>query len=93
MLGRDGVVDELKYIRCPTLVLVGNEDRATPVAESERIAAGIPGARLEVITPAGHSSSIEAPAAVTAALLQFVTAVDAGSTAAAERRSEWVAAA
>lgn len=76
VLSREGVEGELQFIRCPTLVLVGDEDETTPRAEAERIAAGIAGARLEVIGPAGHSSSIEAPAAVTAALLAFLTEVD-----------------
>ncbi len=76
VLARDGIEGELQYIRCPTLVLVGDEDETTPRSEAERIAAGIAGARLEVIGPAGHSSSIEAPAAVTAALLAFLTEVD-----------------
>lgn len=77
VVSREGIESELKYIRCPTLVLVGDEDHTTPRSESEYIVANIANARLEVIAPAGHSSSIEAPAAVTAALLQFLTEVDA----------------
>jgi len=76
VLNRSGVESELAYIRCPTLVIVGNEDQTTPVIEAEYMVKGIANARLEVVSPSGHSSSIEAPAAVSAALLQFLTAVD-----------------
>lgn len=58
----------LGSIRCPTLVLVGRDDALTPVELSEEIAAGIPGAKLEIIPECGHLSTMERPAAVTRAL-------------------------
>lgn len=48
-------------IAAPTLVLVGAEDKATPLALSEQLAATIPGARLEVIAGAGHIANLEQP--------------------------------
>ena len=62
----------LAQIRVPTLVLVGAEDVLTPPAESEAMAAAIPGARLGVVARAGHLASLEQPAAVTAALGAFL---------------------
>ena len=54
--------------RAPTLVIAGAQDPATPPAEhAERIADGIPGARLEVLDPGAHLINVERPDAVTAA--------------------------
>ena len=75
VIERRGVVEELPRIALPTLVLVGDEDVATPLAKAERIQAGIPGARLVRIPAAGHSSSVENPAAVNAALDAFLGAL------------------
>jgi pimeloyl-ACP methyl ester carboxylesterase len=68
VIDRAGIYDELGRIRAPTLVLVGDQDVATPRPKAERIVAAIAGARLEVIARAGHSSPVEQPAAVTAAI-------------------------
>jgi 3-oxoadipate enol-lactonase len=58
----------LPVISAPTLVLAGADDQATPPAHGEVIAAGIPGARLEVIPGAAHLAAVSAPAQVTAEL-------------------------
>jgi len=73
VVGRAGVEHELANIRCPTLVVVGDEDVATVPARAERIREGIAGARLVVIPQAGHSSTIEEPAAVNDAIESFLT--------------------
>ena len=65
--------DELRSIKCPTLVIAGEEDTARPAEDSMRLASFIPGARLVRIRGCGHSSSLEAPEAVTAAILEFIT--------------------
>ena len=70
--GRPGFEDQLPRAAVPTLVLVGADDRANPPAESEKLHAGIPGSRLVVVPRAGHSSTVEEPAAVTAALRAFL---------------------
>jgi len=77
VIGRASVVPELKYIRCPTLVLVGDEDQTTPPEEAELLVREISGARLVRLTNCGHNSSIEAPDAVTSAIRQFLAEVDA----------------
>jgi pimeloyl-ACP methyl ester carboxylesterase len=62
----------LAAVRVPTLVLVGAEDVLTPPAESEAMAAAIPGAQLEVVARAGHLANLERPDAVNAALSAFL---------------------
>lgn len=75
---RAAVDAEIGSITVPTLVVVGADDAATPVAKSQTIAAKIPGARLEVIPDCGHTSTLEQPTAVAGLLRAFVDSV-AGS--------------
>lgn len=51
----------LPSITAPTLCLVGSLDDETPPAYGAYVAAGIPGARLEVIDGAGHLLPAEVP--------------------------------
>ncbi len=67
--------DEARGIRVPTLVLCGAEDRITPPALSEELAALIPGARLELIDAAGHLANAEQPAAFNVAVDAFLSEV------------------
>ena len=62
----------LAEVRVPTLVLVGAEDVLTPPAESQAMAAAIPGARLEIVPRAGHLANLERPDAVNAAFAAFL---------------------
>lgn len=57
-------------VACPTLVIGGTRDEATPLRLSERIAAAIPGARLVTID-AAHLSNVEKPDAFVALLTDF----------------------
>lgn len=72
VIDRKGVYDELARVTCPVLVVVGDQDVATVPAKAERIHAAIPQSRLVRIGRAGHSASIEQPAAVNAALDDFL---------------------
>ena len=76
VLQREAALPLLDRIRCPTLVLVGEEDTATVPARSREIAAVITGARLVQIPRAGHMSPIDAPEAVTAELRAFLASVE-----------------
>lgn len=67
-------VQELAAIRCPTLIITGEDDTAQVPANSERLAAAIPQAKLVRIAGAGHSSSLEEPDAVTTAMREFIEA-------------------
>lgn len=64
----------LPEIGCPTLVLVGDGDLATPPELAREIAGGIAGSRLVVVPDCGHLSTIERPEPVNAALAQWLAA-------------------
>jgi pimeloyl-ACP methyl ester carboxylesterase len=59
-------------ITCPTLVLVGAEDRMAPPRRGRELAAAIAGAEVQLIAGAGHMLMLEAADAVTTALLRFL---------------------
>jgi pimeloyl-ACP methyl ester carboxylesterase len=73
MLAQDGpeVIDGLGTIKVPTLIIVGDQDRPF-IAPCEYMAKKIPGARLEVIAGAGHSSNLDQPAAFNRVLGDFL---------------------
>lgn len=64
----------LARVDVPTLVLIGDQDQATPMADSEFIRQAIEGAELKVIPDAGHLTTIDNPDAVTTALKEFLDA-------------------
>jgi pimeloyl-ACP methyl ester carboxylesterase len=64
----------LATIRCPTLVLCGRQDQLTPLDRHEEMAAGIKGARLEVLEECGHMSTMEKPDQVNQALRRWLAA-------------------
>jgi 3-oxoadipate enol-lactonase len=72
---RDSLLDRLGEIQIPTLVMVGEEDRAQPVPRARQIADGIPGARLEIIPRAGHLSALENPEDFNRHLLDFLVSL------------------
>jgi pimeloyl-ACP methyl ester carboxylesterase len=72
IMGRPDSRPMLAGIKCPALVLVGDSDAATPPELSKEIADGIPGARLVVIKDCGHLSTIEQPAAVNSAMIDWL---------------------
>ena len=73
MLAQEGshVIDGLAGIRVPTLIIVGDQDQPF-FAPSEYMAKKIPGARLEVIPGAGHSSNLDQPEAFNRVLRDFL---------------------
>jgi pimeloyl-ACP methyl ester carboxylesterase len=76
MLAQEGsqVIDGLGSIRVPTLVIVGDQDQPF-VAPSEYMAKKIPGARLEVIPGAGHSSNLDQPEIFNRVLREFLASL------------------
>jgi pimeloyl-ACP methyl ester carboxylesterase len=69
---RKDIRGELRRIRCPTLVVCGIDDVATPVSRSEDIVRAIPGAALALVPKAGHLSAWERPELVTPLLLEHL---------------------
>ena len=72
LLDRPEVHALLPTIACPTLVMVGRQDRWSPLAQHEAIAAAIPGAELVVIEHSGHMAPVEQPEAVSHALVAWL---------------------
>lgn len=57
----------------PTLMLVGDHDRSTPLRMSEQLHRDIPVSRIQVIPAAAHWVLLEQPDALAAAVLEFLT--------------------
>ena len=68
VIERPAVCAELHKISVPALIIVGEEDVATVPAKAEKIHGLIPGSTLVRIPKAGHTSSVEQPELVTAAI-------------------------
>lgn len=71
---RGDITHLLPTITAPTLVIVGEEDRATPVELSEEIVALLPNAQLLTLAKTGHHPPTEAADGVTAAIAGFIAA-------------------
>lgn len=69
---RRDLTEALRQTEVPALVVVGSEDRARPPADSEFLAATIPGARLAFIPGAGHLSALERPDETAALVGEFL---------------------
>lgn len=57
----------------PTLLVVGDHDRSTPIAMTEELHREIPVSRVRVIPAASHWCPLEQPDAIAAAILEFLT--------------------
>jgi pimeloyl-ACP methyl ester carboxylesterase len=62
----------LQGIAVPTAVIVGSEDRLTPIELSQEIHDLTPGSTLHVIPDCGHLPPIEKPAALAVILLELM---------------------
>lgn len=75
---RPDSTETLGTVSVPTLVVVGDEDVLTPVAEAEGIIKALgpeAQATLEIVQGSGHASCMERPAAVTHVLADFLAAL------------------
>ena len=72
MAARSDSTDLLPNISCPALVIVGEDDQATPVTESQYIAEQIPGSTFVTIPHAGHLSNFEQPVAFNQTIRSFL---------------------
>lgn len=59
-------------IQCPALLLVGDEDRVTPLDWQRKISAAIPGSRIGILPSTAHMTMLEQPELFTAAVLEFL---------------------
>ncbi|KUL36984.1 hydrolase [Streptomyces sp. NRRL F-4489] len=67
----------LPGIAVPTLVVVGEDDAFTPVADARHIHEAVPDSRLVVIPRSGHLPNLEQPAEFNAALADFLQSLPA----------------
>ncbi|GAC1585659.1 MAG: alpha/beta fold hydrolase [Polyangiales bacterium] len=68
MRDRADSTPHLAHIKVPTRVVVGRDDKITPLADADALASSIPCAKRIIIERAGHSTCIEQPEAFAAAL-------------------------
>ena len=61
MATRTDSTEGLGKIQVPTLILVGEEDKVTPIADSLTLAKSIPEAGLKILAKVGHLSNLENP--------------------------------
>lgn len=72
LAARPDQVPGLSKIMAPTAILVGSQDKITPLPLSETMRSRIPGAELHLIPDAGHFSNAENPAVFNDRLLAFL---------------------
>jgi pimeloyl-ACP methyl ester carboxylesterase len=72
MAARSASWDVLGTVAVPALVLVGDEDALSPVADARAMADALPRGRLVVLPGAGHLSAMEVPEAFTRVLTGFL---------------------
>ncbi len=72
MASRPDMTGYLPRLRVPSLLIVGEEDAISPVAEMRQIAQSISGAQFAIVPEAGHMAPLENPAAFNAALEKFL---------------------
>jgi 3-oxoadipate enol-lactonase len=79
MANRPDSVETLKTINVPTLIVTGDEDAFTGVAEAELMRQNIPGSQMKVVARTGHYSPWEQPEEVGRLVRQFVDGNVAGN--------------
>ncbi len=68
------VMERLGKIRCPTLVLCGEDDLLTPAKYGRYLQENIPNATLSIVPGAGHMVMLEQPEQVNRAIEEFLQA-------------------
>lgn len=72
------VMDSLGKINLPVLIIVGEEDKLTPVKYGDFLKKNLPRAKMTVISRAGHMAMQEKPEEVSRAIFNFLTAITSG---------------
>ncbi len=71
VIEREDAVEDARQAHQPALVMVGDEDRATPPGAAERLVGLMANARLLLIPAAGHTPTLERPNLTTDELCRF----------------------
>lgn len=73
MAARIDFTPHLAKVDLPTLIVCGEHDVISPLAEMKTIADAIPGAKFCAVEGAGHMSPLEKPQIVSGAIREFLT--------------------
>lgn len=76
VLERDNILDEVSQIDAPTLVVVGEEDVATPPEKARELVEAIPDSRLLRVPESGHMTTVEMPETTTGGILDFLSQLE-----------------
>lgn len=76
---RFDLMNEVKRIDVPALILCGDEDQLTPAKYSQFLQSRIRGSRLEIIPDAGHMVMMESASAFNQRVKEFIEEVSKGS--------------
>ena len=77
MAARPDSLDTLRAFEGPSLVVVGEEDKLSPVEDAQAMADALPTGRLVKLPEAGHLTAVETPEAFTAAVAGFLAELPA----------------
>src|SRR5688572_5481866 len=72
---RKETCNRLQEINIPVLIMVGKEDKLTPIAAAQHMHEKILNSKLEIIQHAGHLSNLENPTAFNTHLVHFLELV------------------
>jgi 3-oxoadipate enol-lactonase len=72
LAARKDTCNVLPAITCPVLILVGSEDKVTPIEAARKMHELVPGSHLQTIEGAGHVSNLENPETFNTALEAFL---------------------
>jgi 3-oxoadipate enol-lactonase len=72
LAARGDMAASLPHVKVPTAVLVGSQDKITPLPLAEVLRTRVPGAELHLIPDAGHFSNAENPQAFNERLVSFL---------------------
>ncbi|MFJ7730188.1 alpha/beta fold hydrolase [Neobacillus sp. NPDC097160] len=62
-------------VKVPVLLIVGDEDKTTPLSMSKHLLKNFPNSELVVLSNCGHWATIEMPIEVNAAILKFINQI------------------
>jgi 3-oxoadipate enol-lactonase len=75
MLGAADLRNSARDIKCPTTIIVGRDDYATPVAAAVALNEAIPGSNLQILEDARHFTPVERPQDIADALANLCMSV------------------
>jgi pimeloyl-ACP methyl ester carboxylesterase len=76
-LGRPDSTTDLHFIKCPTLIITGRQDKICTPEIHAQMAAMIPNSKLEIIENCGHLTTLEQPEKVSEVIRKWWLTTDA----------------